>query len=1135
MHLHQDVLRLSATDLAKHLACHHLTELDRAVAERRLDPPDWHDPALALLQERGLAHETAYVQHLRAQGLNVVDLRDVEGADAVARTRAAMAEGVEVIVQADLRDGRWGGRADVLLRVPEPSELGSWSYEPLDTKLAIETRGGTILQLCLYADLVGRVQGRPPERMHVVKPGEGFPMDTFRFAEFEAYYRLVSRRLEKAVSGAPATNYPEPVPMCETCRWSRRCDSRRRSDDHLSFVAGLRSLHIDEIKRQGAATLTHFAEQETPLRERPQRGHIEAFAKGHEQARIQLRGRNEGRPIHTLLPIQPGLGLNLLPEPSPGDLFFDIESDPFVAGGGLEYLLGLAFVGEGGHAEYRAWWALDRGTERRTFEEFIDFVMDRWARFPRAYIYHFSPYEPAAIKRLMSRHGTREAQVDRLLRAMRFIDLFAVVGQGIRASVESYSLKELERFYGFRRQADLRDAAAALRRVASALELSVPAEITEADRATVETYNKEDCLSTSALRHWLEAARAEAALTSTDLVRPEERDGNASDAIAERAEEVQAVFDRLVTGLPEDRAAWGPIERGRWLLAHQLEYFRREDRCAWWEFFRLHELDTEELLEERKAIAGIEFEREAGGTARCPIHRYRYPMQEVGLAVGDKLHEAGGDELGTVDRIDAVSRRLDIKKRGDAAGVHPSAVVVKEVVSPRPIDTSLLHVASSIAEHGLDGAGPYRATRDLLLKYRPRLRDESAGALRRQDEPVVEAAVRLARDLNLGMLPIQGPPGSGKTYAGARMILALARSGSRIGVTAVSHKVIRHLLEEVLTAAAEDGVSLRLVHKVSEAGTGVPPGIEETTANDRALAAVQHGLVVGGTAWLWARPEMDQTLDYLFVDEAGQMSLAQVIGASRAARNLVLLGDPQQLEQPQRGAHPEGAEVAALVHALDGHATIPDDRGLFLDVTWRLHPRICTFTSELFYEGRLQARPSLDGQAIHGDTPFAGSGLFYVPVEHTGNQSVAPDEVDSVAAIVAALVRDGVTWTDSKGVDRPLRASDVLIVAPYNAQVAALTERLPGVRVGTVDKFQGQEAPAVIYSMTSSSAEDAPRGMSFLYSPNRLNVATSRAKCICILVGTTRLMEPECRTPEQMRWANSLCRFRELAREVVLP
>lgn len=1135
MHVYDNVLHLSATDLAKHLACRHLTDLDRAVAEGRLDPPDWHDPALALLRERGLAHETAYVQHLRGQGKNVVDLRDFEEVNAVARTRAAMVEGAEVIVQASLQDGCWGGRADVLLRVSEPSQLGDWSYEPLDTKLAMETRGGTILQLCLYADLVGRVQGRSPERMHVVKPGEGFPVETFRFAEFEAYYRLVSRRLEQAVAGAPSSISPEPVPMCETCRWSRCCDSRRRADDHLSFVAGLRSLHIDEIKRQGAATLAAFAEQEVPLQERPQRGHIHAFAKGHEQARIQLRGRNEGRPIHTRLPILPGLGLNLLPEPSPGDLFFDIESDPFVAGGGLEYLLGLAFVGEGEQEEYRAWWALDRGAEHRTFEEFIDFVMDRWARFPNAHLYHFSPYEPAAIKRLTSRHGTREAEVDRLLRAMRFIDLFAVVRHSIRASVESYSLKELERFYGFQRQANLRDAAGALRRVARALELSVPAEITKSDRSTVETYNKEDCLSTIALREWLEAERAEVARTSADVVRPEEKDGSASEAIAERAEEVQAMFDRLVSELPENRAAWGPIERGRWLISHQLEYFRREDRCAWWEFFRLHDLDTEELFDERKAIAGLTFERVLAGTARCPVHSYRYPMQEVGLAVGDKLHEAGGAGMGTVDHIDTVARRLGIKKRGDVADLHPSAVIVEEVVSSSPIDTSLLHVAASIAEHGLDGAGPYRATRDLLLKYKPRLRNESDGALRKPGEPIVEAAVRLARNLNLGVLPIQGPPGSGKTYAGARMILALAQSGLRIGVTAVSHKVIRHILEKVLTAASEGSVPPRLVHKVNKTGTEDQPGIEETKSNERALGAVQQGLVVGGTAWLWARPDMDQTLDYLFVDEAGQMSLAQVIGASRAARNLVLLGDPQQLEQPQRGAHPEGAEVAALVHALDSHATIPDDRGLFLDVTWRLHPDICTFTSEQFYEGRLLARPGLDRQAIHGDTPFAGSGLFYVPVEHTGNQSVALEEVDSVAAIVESLVRDGVRWTDVTGAEQPLRVNDLLIVAPYNAQVAALTERLPGARVGTVDRFQGQEAPVVIYSMTSSSAEDAPRGMSFLYSPNRLNVATSRAKCICILVGTTRLMEPECRTPEQMRWANNLCRFRELAKEISRP
>ena len=266
------------------------------------------------------------------------------------------------------------------------------------------------------------------------------------------------------------------------------------------------------------------------------------------------------------------------------------------------------------------------------------------------------------------------------------------------------------------------------------------------------------------------------------------------------------------------------------------------------------------------------------------------------------------------------------------------------------------------------------------------------------------------------------------------------------------------------------------------------------------------------------------------------MSLAHALAACRSVRNAVLLGDPQQLEQPQRGAHPEGAEVAALVHVLGGGKTIADESGLFLDETWRLHPAICRFTSELFYEGRLRSRPGLERQALSGDgIPFAGSGLFFVPVVHTGNQNSSPEEVEAVARIARSLLAPGVKWTDSKGVARRIGESDVLVVAPYNAQVAALIDRLPrGVRVGTVDKFQGQQAPVVIYSMTSSSAEDAPRGMRFLYNPNRLNVATSRAQCISILVATRRLLEPECSTPEQMRWANGLCRYRELATEVRL-
>jgi uncharacterized protein len=272
-------------------------------------------------------------------------------------------------------------------------------------------------------------------------------------------------------------------------------------------------------------------------------------------------------------------------------------------------------------------------------------------------------------------------------------------------------------------------------------------------------------------------------------------------------------------------------------------------------------------------------------------------------------------------------------------------------------------------------------------------------------------------------------------------------------------------------------------------------------------------------------------VDVLFVDEAGQVSLANAVAVSGAAKSMVLLGDPQQLDQPQKGSHPDGVNLSALEHILDGHKTIPSDRGIFLPVTWRLPPSICRFTSELFYEGKLTSKPGLEQQRLSGAGELDGSGLRLVEVDHEGNRNSSQEEIEVVADLVAHLTAPGATWIDENGNAGQMRGQDVLVVAPYNAQVSRLADRLggTGARVGTVDKFQGQEAPVVIYSMATSSPEDAPRGMEFLYSLNRLNVATSRAKCVAILVASRRLFEPECRTPRQMKLANALCRYRELA------
>jgi uncharacterized protein len=336
----------------------------------------------------------------------------------------------------------------------------------------------------------------------------------------------------------------------------------------------------------------------------------------------------------------------------------------------------------------------------------------------------------------------------------------------------------------------------------------------------------------------------------------------------------------------------------------------------------------------------------------------------------------------------------------------------------------------------------------------------------------------------------------------------------------------------VKAAGEERLASLRCVQKVKKEDKPEqdPPHIQTTVDNEDTLAAFLDGAnVLAGTQWLWAREDYFEAVDVLFVDEAGQMSLANVLVVSQAAKSLVLLGDPQQLEQPLRGSHPEGADLSALEHLLAGAKTIPPEKGLFLERTWRLHPKLTEFTSEVFYEGRLQSREGLENQRIDGLGWPGESCLWYFPVEHQGNQNDSPEEVDAVADLVNRLTAPGVRWVDDKGNSGQLQLSDILIVAPYNTQVSDLSTRLPNARVGTVDKFQGQEAPVVIYSMTTSSPENAPRGMEFLYSLNRLNVATSRAQAMVIIVACPKLLEPECHTPRQMQLANALCRYAELA------
>jgi uncharacterized protein len=1118
-------LRIAATDLSQFAACPHATLQSLGVADgKRAKPPSYPDTSAKLLQERGHEHEAAYLASLRqTRDVEIVPM-DLSSTQGAALTLDAMKRGVPVIYQGTLAiDARWHGRPDFLVRVEKRSTLGAWSYEPADAKLARSPKAGALLQMCFYAELLRHAQGTLPDGMTLVL-GD-MREERFLTARYAAYFRLIRQRFEQLVAAPPVT-YPEPVEHCDVCDYADECDARRRADDHLSLVAGITRSQRRALEMRGVSQRRQLVK--LPLSPPVEGIGGAAFTRIHEQARIQEEGEGTSTILHELLlPTEPGRGLQMLPEPSAGDLFLDLEGDPYVLGDGLEYLFGVVEIAPEGEPRYTPFWAFDRAGEKLAFEALMALIARRRAQHPEMHVYHYNHYEPTALKRLACRHATCVDELDELLRAEAFVDLYRAVRQGLRASVESYSLKKIEPMFGFRRSVPLRDANRCLAAFEAWME-SRDAELPREElRRAIEGYNRDDCLSAMQLRAWLEDRRKEMQQQGHLLTRPEPVDGAPDEDLAEHLARVRAVSSALLEGVPDEPAERTAEQSARYVLAHLLEWHRREDKSSYWEYFRLCERTDDELQEEGSALGGVTYEGPVGNVDRSVIHRYRFPPQDHALdralSIDDPRTRKSAGELVAVDDEQCF---IDLKRGTRNQAPHPTALIPGRPLGNKEQRESLLRLGEHVVANGFERTPAFAAALSLLRREPPRPSSEGS--------TTDETAVLRALAVDGSVLPVQGPPGTGKTHDGARMIVALLRAGKRVGIVAHSHKVITNLLDEACRAAREQGVSLTAIQKNDTEDGSQDPLVRTAKDNAEVVRALQQreANVVAGTAWLWSRADMIGAVDVLFVDEAGQMSLANVLAAAPASNGLVLLGDPQQLDQPLKGVHPPGVAVSSLGHVLDGHATMDPSKGLFLEHTWRMHPDVCDYISEVFYEGRLKPRSDLARIALHAAGDLAGTGLRYVPVDHHGNQSASPEEVDVVERLVSRLLGGGVTWTDRHGHVRDLAATDILVVAPYNAHVALLRRRLPHVRVGTVDKFQGQQAPVVIYSMATSSPDLAPRGPEFLFSGNRLDVAISRARCAAFLVASPTLLELTCKTERQMALVNAFCRYLEVAREV---
>lgn len=1117
--VHVETRIVTPSKVSAWLECPHYLTVQAGVESGLLAKPTSVFGSFAeLVMAKGLEHEESCLDAYRQQGANILTVESRSGRSFqqwVADVGNPFTGEYDVVYQMPLSHNGIRGIADFVIRVPDPDTGGS-RYEPVDAKLVrTEAKPGHVLQLCFYADAIEALTGTDPQNMHVWL-GSG-ATESLRVNHFRPYWRRLRTRLSAALATGPqAATKAVPCAHCEYCEYATLCEQQWRQDDSLCYVAGIRRPEIDLFEAAGVATLTHLAGLHHP-QDTIDGVRGERLRRLSQQARLQREALDQEAMPFAIAESDDdetkwGRGLEQLPPPDAGDMFIDFEGHPLWRHEtGLFFLFGSLECAADGQWRFNPIWAHDKDGETAAAAAFIDYIARRRAQFPGMHAYHYNHTERSELRRLADGHPAAEAQLKELVDTGCFVDLYDVGLNGIQIGAESYGLKCMEKLTDFRRDHEIAKGAGAVLKYEHYMTHGDPADL-----AAIADYNEDDVRATRALRDWLIEQRPDGIPWRDARTVPEEDSPE---------------LDETVIAL---HALGGDAH----FLGDLLGYWSRESRAYYGPKLVKLAADPEDQFADLETISELtcvgEFERhnKRTGAPLIPGMRFTFPAQQLDKfpRAGGKVLFVSGDETihyGDVVELDRDGHELALLW-GDAlreAAVIPRAVVLHDWVNPGPKPKALLEFGTGI----LGGASADTVTMALLRRDLPRFVGAgfTEGPLTADPADLADRVSRLDRSY----LAVQGPPGTGKTHTAAHLIRRLILGGKRVGISAVSHAAINNLLGKVVAVFNEYG-DVASLHGVRQ-DSGFDGLRDEVKAvvkkgTKRVCARTDFNLVAG-TTWLFAAEEMrDSPVDVLVVDEAGQMSLADTLASSLAARNLLLIGDPLQLPQVNQASHPGGSGRSVLEHILGEAGTLPAERGLFLTESRRMHRSVCDFISTQIYDGLLKSHPSCDGQ----DTA-AGTGLRWIRAEHSGNTISSVEEAELVVAEIRRLM--GTDWTDQSGGQNPLCPKDFLVVSPYNGQRRLLRELLDaqpdtaGVKVGTVDSFQGQEAAVVFFSMATSDGENISHGKDFLFSRNRLNVAISRAHCLAYLVCTEELLNTRATTVEEMRLISTINAFVEAA------
>ena len=970
------------------------------------------------------------------------------------------------------------------------------------------------------------LQGRCANDVVVVLGNEERVRQNFESIRY--YYQSLKENFLTQEECFDSTVMPDPSDSKEWGRWGKVVEAMLEERDDLSQVATITKNHIKALKLQGITTMQGLGESTITHIPKIQPQILERLKK---QAAIQCRSKGKDVPEFEIqIPENDKrLGLALLPPASPLDVFFDIEGDPLMKGG-LEYLWGNTYFDEEGERQFKDFWAHNHVQEKAKFKEFIDWVYARWKKDPSMHIYHYASYEITACKKISGRDGICEEEVDQLLRNEVFIDLYNVVRHGLIIGEPRYSIKNVEHLYRGKRETDVKGGGESV--------AVYEAWVNDPDGDTWETskvlndirdYNIDDCDSTQELVDWLRIQ-----LKAHDISfqsRPEVEEKPLPEEVTARL-----IFrDKLLLRAESEQENHPDTARITEIFAWLLDFIRRQNKPVWWDLFRRMELTDIELVDDLECIAMCErTSREPflpTKRSRNAAYEYSFDNNQEFKPPKDKssMWISGHDDIKvTLASMDEEEGLITVQSKDSLPDL--ASFIPANVIGAKVIEEAIEAVARQYDANKLESS----AIMDFLQRKNPRIKGHSDGPIISQTKPDerLKEIIKTISNLDHSYICIQGPPGSGKSYTGARVIGDLVKQGKRIGITSNSHKAINNLLLGVAKYCREENIDAKC-YATKNTGDELEEAGIEIVKNPDLSDHLEDGCVFGTTAWGFSREDMVGELDYLFIDEAGQVSIAYLVAISRSATNLVIKGDQMQLGQPVQGNHPGESGQSILEYLLQDHATIPPELGIFLDKTYRMHPDVNQFISDVIYEGRLETDSSTAKRKIIVPKNYKGTlnkdaGIIFQPVEHEGNTQASSEEAETIATMANKLL--GRTFINDDGESIPLGWEHMLFVAPYNHQVNTLKKYLgEEAKVGSVDKFQGQEAPVVFLSLCVSDVNESPRGIEFVFNKNRLNVAISRAQCLAIMVGNPKLAYTSANSIEQMESVNLISRFIDAA------